>query len=86
MRQKISYRTSRIKNLAQQAISHSKMEAKLNKKEIINMTKESQRHSKRAFKNARTGSIEQVAQAKMEGDNSCIEASVEVRKNYKADL
>jgi hypothetical protein len=35
MSQKISYRTSRIKNPVQQAMSHSKMEAKLNNKESI---------------------------------------------------
>jgi len=80
MSQKISYRTSRIKNVAQQATSHSKIEAKLNNKEIIDKTKESQLHSKRAYKKARTGSNEQAAQAKIERDNSRIETLVEVER------
>jgi hypothetical protein len=76
MLQKISYRTSRIKNVAQQAFFHSKMEAKVNNKEIVDKTNESQLHSKRTFKKARTGSSERSAQAKLERDSNRIETLV----------
>ncbi len=39
--QKISHRTSRIKNFTQQALSHSKIESRLQKQEIIEKTMES---------------------------------------------
>jgi hypothetical protein len=52
MSQKISYRTGRIKNAVQQALFHSKMEAKINNKEIIDKTMELQQQSKRVFKKA----------------------------------
>jgi hypothetical protein len=45
---KISDRTSKIKNITRQALSHSKIEATLNNKEIIEKMKESQLGSKRA--------------------------------------
>ncbi len=77
---KISHRTSRIKNMAQQALSHSQMEAKFNNKDIIEKTRESQLCSKRAFKKARTGSLEQAVQAKIEHDNSRIETLVGVEQ------
>ncbi len=80
MSQKFSYRTSRIKNVAEQATSHSKIEAKLNNTEIIDNTKESQLHSKRAYQKARTGSTERAAQAKIERDNSRIETLVKVEE------
>ena len=83
MSQKISYRTGRIKNAIQQALSHSKMEAKINNKEIIDKTMESQQQSKRVFKKARTGSIERATQAKIERDKSRNETLVEVeQKSY----
>jgi hypothetical protein len=81
MSHKISYRTDRIKNVSQQAFSHSKIKAKINNKEIIDKTMELQLNSKRAFnKKARTGSIEQAVQAKIERDNSCKETLVEVEQ------
>jgi hypothetical protein len=82
MSQRISYRTGRIKSTTQQAISHSKMEAKVNvnNKEIVNKTKESKKESMRVFKKARTGSIKRAAQAKIERDNSRIETLVEVER------
>ncbi len=55
---KIEDRTCRIKNIAQQALSHSHMEAKFNNKDIIEKTRESKLSSKRVYKKARTGSIE----------------------------
>ena len=67
-----------MKNVTQQAFTHSIMEARINYKEIIDKTMEQQLHSKRAFKKARTGSIEQAAQAKIERDNRCNETLVEV--------
>ena len=77
---KIQDRTCRIKNMAQQALSHSQMEAKFNNKDIFEKTRESQLSSKRVYKKARTGSIERAAQAKIERDNSRIETLVEVEE------
>jgi hypothetical protein len=75
---KISDRTSRIKNKHQQALSHSQMESKLQNKEIISKTMESQLDAKRVFKKARVDSSERVAQAKQERDISRIDKLVEV--------
>jgi len=75
---KISDRTSRIKNKHQQALSHSQMESKLQNKEIISKTMESQLDAKRVFKKARVDSSERVAQAKLERDISRIDKLVEV--------
>jgi hypothetical protein len=52
--------------LAQQVLSYSKMEAKLQNKEIIEKTAKTQLDSKRVFKNARTGYLKRVAKANME--------------------
>ncbi len=54
---KIQDRTCRIKNIAQQALSHSQMEAKFNNKDIIEQAEESQLSSKTVYKKARTCSI-----------------------------
>jgi hypothetical protein len=56
------------------------MEAKFNNKDIIEKTRESQLSSKRAYKKARTGSVERAAQTKIERDNSRIETLVEVEQ------
>ena len=53
---KISDRTSRIKNKVQQALSHSKMEAKFQNKENMEKTFESRLDAKRKFKKCRTDS------------------------------
>jgi hypothetical protein len=58
-------RTSRLKNEVQQAISHSKMEAKLQNKEIIQKTSESRADAMRSFKKRRTDS---KVEAKIERD------------------
>jgi hypothetical protein len=50
---KISDRTSSIKNKHQQALSHSQMESKLQSKEIISKTTESQLNAKRVFKKSK---------------------------------
>ena len=72
---KISDRTSRIKNKVQQAISHSKMEAKLQNKEIIQKTLESRADSMRTFKKRRTDS---KVEAKIERDLARMEKVAEV--------
>ena len=72
---KNSDRTSRIKNKVQQAISHSKMEAKLQNKEIIQKTLESRADSMRTFKKRRTDS---KVEAKIERDLARMEKVAEV--------
>jgi hypothetical protein len=81
---KITDRTNKIKNITQQALSHSKIEAKLNNKEIIEKTKASQLSSKRAFKKSRIDVFEHAAQAKIERDRSHAETLAEVeQKPYR---
>ena len=75
---RITDRTSKIKNLTKQAHSHSKIEAKLNNKEIIEKMKESQLGSKRAFKKPRIDAFQRAGQAKIERDNGRIETLSEV--------
>jgi len=77
---RITDRTSKIKNITKQAFSHSKIEAKLNNKEIILKTKESQLHSKRAFKKPRIDAFQRAGQAKIERDSSRIETLAEVEQ------
>jgi hypothetical protein len=72
---KITDRTSQIKNKVQQAISHSKMEAKLQNKEIIQKTLESRVDSMRTFKKRRTDS---KVEAKIERDLARMEKVAEV--------
>jgi hypothetical protein len=70
---KISDRTSKIKNKIQQAESHSKMEAKLNNKEIIAVKNKVKLESKREFKKRRVDGIARGLQAKVERDHSRLE-------------
>ena len=80
---KISDRTSKIKNKIQQAESHSKMEAKLNNKEIKAVTNKVKWESKREFKKRRVDGIARGLQAKVERDQSRLETlSVVEEKPY----
>ena len=54
---RISDRTSRMKNKMQQAISHSKIEAKLNNKEICEATAAVESDSKRSFKKQKSDAV-----------------------------
>jgi hypothetical protein len=73
MSKKISDRTNRIKNKVQQAESHSKIEAKINNKEIRAMASTVKLGSRREFKKRRVDSIARGAEAKLERDSSRIE-------------
>jgi hypothetical protein len=77
---KITDRTSKIKDITKQALSHSKIKANLNNKEIIEKMKESQLGSKRAFKKARIDAFQRAGQAKIERDNSRLETLAEVEQ------
>jgi hypothetical protein len=71
--QKISDRTSKIKNKIQQAESHSKIEAKLNNNEIIAVKNKVKHESKQEFKKRRVDGIARGLQAKVERDHSWLE-------------
>jgi hypothetical protein len=73
MSKKISDRTNRIKNKVQQAESHSKIEAKINNKEIRAMASTVKLGSRREFKKRRVDSIARGAETKLERDSSRIE-------------
>ena len=74
---------SKIKSKIQQAESHSKMEAKLNNKEIKAVTNKGKLESKREFKKRRVDGIARGLQAKVERDHSRLETlSVMEEKPY----
>jgi hypothetical protein len=75
---KITDWTSKIKNITQQTLSYSKIEAKLNNKEIIEKTKKSQLGSKRTFKKPRVDAFQRAAQSKIERDGKRIETLADV--------
>jgi len=80
MSKKISERTSRIKNKVQQAESHSKIEAKINNKEIRAAKSKVKLETKREFKKRRVDSFARGVQAKLERDSSRIETLAAVEE------
>jgi hypothetical protein len=78
MSKAISDRTSRIKNKQQQAFSHSKIEAKLNNKDIKAVIQQVEVETKRVLKKRPLDSISKSDMAKIERDSNRMDTLVEV--------
>jgi hypothetical protein len=80
MSKAISDRTSRIKNKQQQAFSHSKIEAKLNNKDIKAVIQQVEVETKRVLKKRPLDSISKSDMAKIERDSNRMDTLVEVER------
>jgi hypothetical protein len=82
---RISDRTSRMRNKTQQAFSHSKIEAKLNNKEICAATSAVELDAKRTFKKRKTDTCARGKDAKLERDNNCMTSlqTIEQKQHIK---
>ncbi len=67
---RISNHTSRMRNKTQRAFSHSKIEAKLNNKEICASTSAVELDAKRTFKKQKTDTSARWKDAKLERENN----------------